>query len=61
MNSFDPAIEEIDAIETWQGRLLCFPSTLQHRLQPLSLLGKTKPEYRKVLAIFLCRAAPEPH
>jgi hypothetical protein len=46
-------IQEIGSVLCKEGRLLTFPNTLQHRVQPFSLADATKPGHRKILALFL--------
>ena len=36
-----------------EGRLIAFPNTLQHRVSPFSLVNRSKPGHRKILALFL--------
>ncbi|KAJ6256006.1 hypothetical protein Dda_9300 [Drechslerella dactyloides] len=49
----DAAIQVIGDVATTQGRLITFPNTLQHQVQPFELADKTKPGHRKILAVFL--------
>lgn len=49
----EPAIQDVGQVQTTQGRLLTFPNTLQHQVQPFELLDKTKPGHRKILVVFL--------
>ncbi|KAK6498272.1 hypothetical protein TWF506_004511 [Arthrobotrys conoides] len=49
----EAAVQDIGEIDTKQGRLLTFPNTLQHQVQPFKLEDPTKPGHRKILAIFL--------
>ena len=48
-----PAIQELGSIKTCQGRLIAFANTLQHQVQPFSLIDRSRPGYRKILALFL--------
>ncbi|KLJ06216.1 hypothetical protein EMPG_10365 [Blastomyces silverae] len=41
------------SVECSQGRLLTFPNTLQHRVEPFELVDKSKPGHRKILTLFL--------
>jgi hypothetical protein len=45
--------QDIGAVSTKQGRLLCFPNTVQHRVESFKLADPTKPGHRKILAMFL--------
>ena len=47
------SVQEVGGVETREGRLLTFPNTLQHQVQPFELQDKTKPGHRKILALFL--------
>ena len=38
----EPAVQEIGSVDTRQGRLLVFPNTLQHLVEPFSLVDKSK-------------------
>jgi Protein of unknown function (DUF4246) len=49
----DAAVQEAGSILCKEGRLVTFPNTLQHRVLPFELADKSKPGYRKILAIFL--------
>jgi hypothetical protein len=46
-------VQEIGSVLCKEGRLLTFPNTLQHQVQPFSLKDPTKPGHRKILALFL--------
>ena len=48
-----PSIQDLGAVVTRQGRLLCFPNVMQHRVHPFHLVDPTKPGHRKILALFL--------
>jgi hypothetical protein len=48
-----PAIQDIGNVLTKEGRLITFPNTLQHQVQPFELADPTKPGHRKILALFL--------
>ena len=48
-----PPFQDLGAVETKEGRLLTFPNTLQHQVQPFRLDDPTKPGHRKILALFL--------
>lgn len=49
----EPAVQELGAIKTPQGRLLCFPNTLQHKVEPFRLVDKTQPGHRRFLVLWL--------
>ncbi|PGH15726.1 hypothetical protein AJ80_05434 [Polytolypa hystricis UAMH7299] len=48
-----PQVQEIGDVVCKQGRLLTFPNTLQHQVQPFQLADPAKPGHRKILALFL--------
>ena len=43
----------LGAAEARAGRVLAFPNTLQHRVDPFRLADPTRPGHRKILAFFL--------
>ena len=47
------AIQELGQVLTREGRLLVFPNCLQHQVQPFRLKDRSRPGYRKILAMFL--------
>jgi hypothetical protein len=49
----EAAVQEIGSVLTREDRVLVFPNVLQHRVEPFSLVDKTKPGHRKILALFL--------
>jgi hypothetical protein len=49
----DSTIQDLGSVLSKQGRLITFPNSLQHRVQPFSLADPTKPGHRKILALFL--------
>ncbi|KAK6334544.1 hypothetical protein TWF730_003758 [Orbilia blumenaviensis] len=49
----EAGIQSIGEIDTRQGRLVTFPNTLQHQVQPFELEDPTKPGHRKILVVFL--------
>ncbi|KAK6519195.1 hypothetical protein TWF281_003884 [Arthrobotrys megalospora] len=53
INNEEAAIQALAEIHTKQGRLVTFPNTLQHQVQPFELEDKTKPGHRKILVVFL--------
>jgi hypothetical protein len=48
-----PGLQFVGSVETCEGRLLTFPNILHHQVQPFSLVDRTKPGHRKILALFL--------
>ncbi|KAL2862716.1 DUF4246 domain-containing protein [Aspergillus lucknowensis] len=50
-NSF--IAQELGGVSYQEGRLLTFPNTLQHCVSPFSLVDRSKPGHRKILALFL--------
>ena len=48
-----PGLQFVGKVETREGRLLTFPNILHHQVQPFSLVDRTKPGHRKILALFL--------
>ncbi|PFH45012.1 hypothetical protein AMATHDRAFT_163804, partial [Amanita thiersii Skay4041] len=48
-----PTVQYVGTVNTTSRRLLTFPNVLQHQVQPFSLTDRTKPGYRKILALFL--------
>ncbi|KAH6647126.1 hypothetical protein BKA67DRAFT_695577 [Truncatella angustata] len=49
----EPAIQNMGSVTTPQGRLLAFPNTLQHKVEPFELVDKTKPGHRRFLVLWL--------
>lgn len=49
----EPAVQELGSVTTPHGRLLCFPNTLQHKVEPFSLADKTRPGHRRFLVLWL--------
>ncbi|KAF5681277.1 hypothetical protein FHETE_66 [Fusarium heterosporum] len=45
--------QNIGSVHTKKGRAIFFPNLVQHRVSPFQLVDKTKPGYRKILALFL--------
>ncbi|RGP68738.1 duf1665 domain containing protein [Fusarium sporotrichioides] len=45
--------QDIGSVHTKSGRAIFFPNLVQHRVTPFELADKTKPGYRKILALFL--------
>lgn len=49
----EAAIQHLGSVSTPQGRLLAFPNTLQHKVEPFELVDKTRPGHRRFLALWL--------
>lgn len=49
----EPAVQELGGISTPEGRILAFPNTLQHKVEPFELVDKTKPGHRRFLVLWL--------
>lgn len=49
----DLAVQVIGRIVTPQGRLLAFPNTFQHKVEPFELVDKTKTGHRRFLVLWL--------
>lgn len=49
----EQAVQEIGSIDTREGRLLVFPNTLQHKVDPFELIDATKPGHRRFLVLWL--------
>ncbi|KAK9791446.1 hypothetical protein SCARD494_07629 [Seiridium cardinale] len=49
----EPAVQTLGSVSTPQGRLLAFPNTLQHKVEPFELVDKTKPGHRRILVLWL--------
>ncbi|KAK7709768.1 hypothetical protein SLS64_006009 [Diaporthe eres] len=45
--------QNIGSVTTPQGRLLAFPNTLQHKVEPFGLVDKTRPGHRSFLVLWL--------
>lgn len=46
-------LQTLGSVLTRQGRLVAFPNTKQHRVEPFSLADRSRPGHRKILALFL--------
>ncbi|KZV97530.1 hypothetical protein EXIGLDRAFT_670061 [Exidia glandulosa HHB12029] len=46
-------VQNLGSLETKGGRCIAFPNIFQHCVAPFSLVDKTKPGHRKILALFL--------
>jgi hypothetical protein len=49
----EPAIQEVGSIATTNGRLLVFPNTMQHKVEPFELIDSSKPGHRRFLVLWL--------
>ncbi|KAF2158075.1 hypothetical protein K461DRAFT_274318 [Myriangium duriaei CBS 260.36] len=49
----EKAVQDIGRVLTREGRMLAFPNVVQHKVAPFSLLDKTRPGHRKIVALFL--------
>ena len=49
----EPAIQEIGSVATPEGRMIAFPNTLQHRVEPFELQDMTQPGHRRFLVLWL--------
>jgi hypothetical protein len=47
------AIQELGSITTPQGRLIAFPNTLQHCVEPFKLADPTRPGHRRFIVMWL--------
>lgn len=45
--------QHLGNVTSQEGRLVTFPNRFQHRVEPFSLLDRSKPGHRKILALFL--------
>lgn len=48
-----PTLQNIGHVLTRQGRLVTFPNTLLHLVEPFQLADPSRPGHRKILALFL--------
>lgn len=49
----EAAIQDVGSILCREDRLLTFPNSLQHQVQPFKLADPERPGHRKILALFL--------
>jgi hypothetical protein len=49
----EPAVQEIGSIATRHGRIIAFPNTMRHRVEPFGLADRTKPGHRRFLVLWL--------
>ena len=52
-NLREDSIQKIGSVSCDEGRLVTFPNTLQHCVQPFELDDRAKPGHRKIVALFL--------
>lgn len=48
-----PMNQPAGALECAQGRVICFPNTMQHCVQPFALEDATRPGHRTIVAFFV--------
>lgn len=53
LRSGSVCLQNYGSIETKEGRFLAFPNTFHHRVSPFELKDKTKPGYRRFIALWL--------
>lgn len=46
-------VQEIGSVATPEGRIIAFPNTLQHRVEPFELVDKTVPGHRRFVVLWL--------
>lgn len=49
----EPAVQILGSVQCKSDRLLAFPNTLQHRVQPFKLLDPTRAGHRRFLVLWL--------
>ena len=49
----EPAVQNLGSVQCKPGRLLAFPNTLQHRVQPFGLMDPTRAGHRRFLVLWL--------
>ena len=49
----DSLNEYAGAVTCAAGRVICFPNTMQHRVQPFELADASKPGRRKIIVFFI--------
>jgi hypothetical protein len=49
----EPAVQEIGSIATRHGRIIAFPNTMRHKVEPFGLADRTKPGHRRYLVLWL--------
>ncbi|KZV69672.1 hypothetical protein PENSPDRAFT_608397 [Peniophora sp. CONT] len=53
INPDEPLLQTLGAVVTKAGRCIAFPNMYQHQVQPFSLVDRSRPGHRKILALFL--------
>ena len=53
IEQYGPAVQEIGSVLTRERRLLAFPNSVQHQVQPFELKDEGRNGHRKILAMFL--------
>lgn len=49
----EPAIQDLGTLQSKAGRLLAFPNTLQHKVEPFKFLDPTRAGHRRFLVLWL--------
>ncbi|KAF2446778.1 hypothetical protein P171DRAFT_429725 [Karstenula rhodostoma CBS 690.94] len=49
----EPAVQELGSLAARQGRIVAFPNTMRHKVEPFSLADKTRPGHRRFLVLWL--------
>lgn len=49
----EPAVQQLGSLKCKEGRLLAFPNTLQHRVEPFKLVDPSRPGHRRFLVLWL--------
>lgn len=49
----EPAVQNLGSLQCKAGRMLAFPNTLQHRVQPFKLVDPTRAGHRRFLVLWL--------
>lgn len=49
----EPAIQQLGSLNCKDNRMIAFPNTLQHRVQPFKLLDPTRSGHRRFLVLWL--------
>lgn len=50
---YAPKTQEIGYISTQQGRIVSWPNVMQHRIEPFTLVDRTKPGHRRAIVLYL--------
>jgi hypothetical protein len=48
-----PSMQELGSVSLQKGRLLTWPNTLQHRLEPIELVNKSAPGHQRLITLCL--------